>query len=46
MVIAGAYLLWGPAAWVAGWLMRGRGGAREDLDAASAEEVVDGAPNR
>jgi len=46
MVIAGVYLLWGPAGWVAGWLSRGRGSAHEDPTAAPGEEVVDGAPNR
>ncbi len=46
MVIAGLYLLWGPATWFAGWLTRGRGASRLDSRAASAEEVVDGAANR
>ena len=46
MVIAGLYLLWGPAAWFAGWLSRGRGGPQAGLGDASAEEVVDVAPNR
>ena len=46
MVIAGLYLLWGPAAWFAGWLSRGRGGPRAGLGDASAEEVVDATPNR
>lgn len=46
MVIAGLYLVWGPGGWIAAWLMRGRGGAREDLGTPPAEEVVDGAPNR
>ena len=46
MVIAGLYLLWGPAAWLAGWLTRGRGGPREGLGGTSVEEVVDGAPSR
>ena len=46
MVIAGLYLLWGPAAWVAGWIARGRGGPREALGGSSVEEVVDGAPHR
>jgi CDP-diacylglycerol--serine O-phosphatidyltransferase len=46
MAIAGLYLMWGPATWFAGWLTRGRGGSRADHGGASAEEVVDGAPNR
>jgi CDP-diacylglycerol--serine O-phosphatidyltransferase len=46
MIIAAAYLLWGPATWIAGWLMRGRAPAREDSGAGSAEEAVDGASNR
>ena len=46
MVIAGLYLLWGPAAWFAGWVTRGRGGPRAGLSGASTEEAVDGAPDR
>ena len=46
MVIAGLYLLWGPAAWLAGWISRGRGGPRADLGDASAEEVVDATTHR
>jgi len=44
MVIAGVYLLWGPAGWIAGWLMRGRGAPREELGETPGEEVVDGRP--
>jgi CDP-diacylglycerol---serine O-phosphatidyltransferase len=43
MVIAGLYLLWGPAGWIAGWLMRGRGEARENSGVPAGGEVVDGA---
>jgi CDP-diacylglycerol--serine O-phosphatidyltransferase len=46
MVIAGAYLLWGPASWLAGWLMRGRSAPREDRNISPSGEVVDGAPHR
>jgi len=46
MVIAGIYLVWGPSAWVAGWLTRRRGGPREGMGGTSVEEVVDGAPSR
>jgi CDP-diacylglycerol--serine O-phosphatidyltransferase len=41
MVIAGGYLLWGPATWFAGWLTRGRG--PHPPVQASTEEAVDGA---
>jgi len=44
MVIAGAYLLWGPVTWFAGWLTRGRG-QREGLQPTGGE-VVDGASDR
>lgn len=44
MVIAGLYLMSGPATWFAGWVMRGRGGPRAGLDA-STEEAVDGTPS-
>jgi len=44
MVIAGFYMLWGPASWFAGWLTRGRG--QRDGRAASSGEVVDGASER
>jgi phosphatidylserine synthase len=46
MVIAGAYLLWGPTSWLAGWLMRGRSAPREDRNISPSGEVVDGAPHR
>jgi CDP-diacylglycerol--serine O-phosphatidyltransferase len=46
MVIAGLYLLWGPAAWFAGWVSRGRGGRATERGGVPAEEAVDGAPNR
>ena len=46
MVIAGLYLLWGPAAWFAGWLSRGRGDKGAARGDAPAEEVVDATPNR
>jgi CDP-diacylglycerol--serine O-phosphatidyltransferase len=46
MLIAGLYLLWGPATWFAGWVGRGRGGPRAEPGGVSAEEAVDGAPNR
>jgi len=46
MVIAGLYLLWGPAVWFAGWISRGRGAPRADLGEAPAEEVADAAPHR
>ncbi len=46
MVIAGLYLLWGPAVWFAGWISRGRGGPRADLGGAPAEEVADAASHR
>lgn len=45
MVIAGLYMLWGPAVWVGGWLTRGRGGVRDGVGAPPVEEVIDGAPN-
>ncbi|HZN54048.1 MAG TPA: CDP-diacylglycerol--serine O-phosphatidyltransferase [Candidatus Polarisedimenticolaceae bacterium] len=40
MVLAGFYLLWGPAGWLAGWLGRGRAGRA--AAAHPAEEAVDG----
>jgi CDP-diacylglycerol--serine O-phosphatidyltransferase len=46
MVIAGLYLLSGPAAWVAGWITRGRGDPSGDLGVAPAGEVVDGPQHR
>jgi CDP-diacylglycerol---serine O-phosphatidyltransferase len=46
MVIAGLYLLWGPAVWFAGWISRGRGTSRADLRDTAVEEVVDVAPHR
>ena len=46
MVIAGLYLLWGPAVWFAGWIARGRGAPRVDLADTAGEEVVDATPNR
>lgn len=49
MFLAGIYLLWGPAAWLAGWLTRGRTGRRgESEDPAGEPEAgaVHGAPLR
>ena len=46
MLIAGLYLLSGPAAWFAGWVSRGRGDRNTERSGVSAEEAVDGAPNR
>jgi CDP-diacylglycerol--serine O-phosphatidyltransferase len=47
MVIAGLYVVWGPAAWLASWVGRGRGGPQTDRGSSvAAEEAVDGAPNR
>jgi CDP-diacylglycerol--serine O-phosphatidyltransferase len=46
MVIAGLYLLWGPAAWFAGWISRGRGSPRVDLADTAGEEVVDATSHR
>ena len=39
MVLAGLYLLWGPAGWLAGWLSRGRATRQP---APGVEEAVDG----
>jgi CDP-diacylglycerol--serine O-phosphatidyltransferase len=44
MVIAGFYLLWGPAMWFASWLTRPRSGQRVDAHGGTGEEAVDGAP--
>ena len=46
MVIAGLYLLWGPAVWFAGWISRGRGAPHVDLADTAGEEVVDATPHR
>jgi CDP-diacylglycerol--serine O-phosphatidyltransferase len=46
MVIAGLYLLWGPAVWFAAWISRGRGTPRAELGDTAAEEVVDATPHR
>lgn len=46
MAIAGLYLLWGPAAWVAGWVTRGHGNPRADVGATRGGEVIDGAQQR
>jgi CDP-diacylglycerol--serine O-phosphatidyltransferase len=46
MVIAGLYLLWGPAVWFAGWISRGRATPRAELGDTAAEEVVDATPHR
>jgi CDP-diacylglycerol--serine O-phosphatidyltransferase len=46
MVIAGLYLLWGPAVWFAGWISRGRGTPRAELGDTAGEEVVDATPHR
>ena len=46
MVIAGLYLLSGPAASFASFVVRGRGGARDGVSGASTEEAVDGAHER
>jgi CDP-diacylglycerol--serine O-phosphatidyltransferase len=45
MVIAGLYLLWGPAVWFAGWISRGRTTPRAELGDTAAEEVVDATPH-
>ncbi len=45
MVIAGLYLLSGPAAMFLGWAMRGHGGQRAETSAPT-EEAVDGTPGR
>ena len=42
MVLAGAYLLWGPAVWFAGWLTRGRTAGAEPLADAGVEEASHG----
>jgi CDP-diacylglycerol--serine O-phosphatidyltransferase len=46
MVIAGLYLLSGPAVWFAGWISRGRGAPRVDLADTAGEEVVDATTQR
>jgi CDP-diacylglycerol--serine O-phosphatidyltransferase len=44
MVIAGLYLLWGPASWFGGWLRREGSGPRADAREGAPGEAVDGAP--
>jgi CDP-diacylglycerol--serine O-phosphatidyltransferase len=45
MILAGAYLIWSPLAWFAGWLIRGRG-PRADAPAPVSEEAAHGTPLR
>lgn len=46
MVLAGLYLLWGPAAWFAGWLTRGRGTRPVEGGTRVPEEAPHGPPAR
>ncbi len=45
MLIVGAYVLWGPLAWMVGWVMRRSGRARGEL-ISNPGEVADGAHQR
>ena len=42
MVLAGGYLLWGPVAWLGGWLTRGKASRSDEGAATSTKEAVDG----
>jgi CDP-diacylglycerol--serine O-phosphatidyltransferase len=46
MILAGLYLVWGPAAWFASWVGRARGRPQVGRGGVAGEEAVDGAPNR
>ena len=46
LIIAGIYLVWGPAIWLSGWLNRTRGAAADSATAAAREEALHGPPAR
>jgi CDP-diacylglycerol---serine O-phosphatidyltransferase len=46
MIVAGIYLVWGPAVWLGGWLTRMRGTAAGTASPAAREEALHGPPTR